>query len=111
MSMFYKTRWYSPRVQREVTLARWGHFGQPVLIFPTAGGDAEEVERWQVIRALTPLLAAGRIKVYSCDSLAGQVLVSGQHSPQYCAIFQNRFDACVYHEIIPAIPVSARRAQ
>ena len=36
------TRWNSPRVERETTLARWGMVGTPVLLFPTAGGDAEE---------------------------------------------------------------------
>jgi esterase/lipase superfamily enzyme len=95
--------WDSPRVEARINLVRWGHWGTPVLVFPTAGGDAEEIERFHVVQALWPLIEAGRIKVYSCDSLAGQVLICGQHSPQYCATFQNRFDACVYHEIIPAI--------
>ena len=52
-------RWYSERVQREVTLVRYGTVGQPVLLFPTAGGDAEEAERWHLIGALGPLLEAG----------------------------------------------------
>ena len=95
--------WDSPRVESRIKLVRWGHWGTPVLIFPTAGGDAEEIERFHVVQALWPLIEAGRIKVYSCDSLAGQVLVSGQYTPEYCGIFQNRYDACVYHEIIPAI--------
>ena len=34
------SRWRSPRLEREVTVARWGHWGTPVLLFPTAGGDA-----------------------------------------------------------------------
>ena len=34
------SRWWSPRLEREVTVARWGHWGAPVLLFPTAGGDA-----------------------------------------------------------------------
>ncbi len=64
--------WYSDRVEQEITLVRWGHWGQPVLVFPTAGGDAEEIERMQLIGALWPLIEAGRIKVYSCDNLAGR---------------------------------------
>ena len=39
-------RWYSPRVGREVQIVRWGEVGTPVLFFPTAAGDAEEVERF-----------------------------------------------------------------
>jgi len=52
MTSFVKSTWHSERLGCEATLARWGHYGQPVLVFPTAGGDAEEIERWQVIRAL-----------------------------------------------------------
>ena len=48
-------------------MARWGHFGVPVLVFPTAGGDAEEIERHQLVDACGGLLEAGRVKIYSCD--------------------------------------------
>jgi esterase/lipase superfamily enzyme len=101
-------RWYSPSVEQDVQLVRWGHFGAPVLIFPTAGGDAEEIERFLLIRALEPLLNAGRIKVYSIDSVAGRAWISGQHSPEYCSWLQNRFDAFVYHEVTPAIRADCR---
>ena len=70
------SRWYSERVEQEITLVRWGHWGQPVLVFPTAGGDAEEIERMELVGALWPLIEAGRIKVYSCDSLAGRALAA-----------------------------------
>jgi esterase/lipase superfamily enzyme len=101
-------RWYSPSIEQDVQLVRWGHFGAPVLIFPTAGGDAEEIERFLLIRALEPLLNAGRIKVYSIDSVAGRAWISGQHSPEYCSWLQNRFDAFVYHEVTPAIRADCR---
>ncbi len=68
-------RWRSERLHRDVTLVRWGTWGQPLLLFPTAGGDAEEVERWHMIDVLRPLIDAGKIKVYSCDSVAGKALV------------------------------------
>jgi len=68
-------RWHSERVEQEVALVRWGHFGAPVLLFPTAGGDAEEIERFLMIQVLAPLLDAGRIKIYSCDSVAGRAMV------------------------------------
>ena len=84
-------------------LVRWGHFGTPVLLFPTAGGDAEEVERFHLIAALRELIDAGRIKVYSIDSVAGRAWVSGQHSGEYCSKLQNLFDAYVYREVVPAI--------
>jgi esterase/lipase superfamily enzyme len=96
-------RWYSPNVEQEVQLVRWGHMGTPVLLFPTAGGDAEEIERFHLISVLQPLIDAGRVKIYSTDSIAGKAWFSGEHSAEYCSLLQNRFDALIYSEITPAI--------
>jgi esterase/lipase superfamily enzyme len=54
-------RWYSPRVEQEINLARWGDFGTPVLVLPSAGGDAEEIERNGLFDACGQLLAEGRV--------------------------------------------------
>ena len=102
------SRWTSPRTRTEIHLVRWGHYGAPVLLFPTAGGDAEECERFLMMRALEPLLSAGRIKVYSLDSVAGAAWMSKRHSVGYCAWLQNQFDAAVYHEVVPAIRADCR---
>lgn len=103
MSHKETTRWYSPRVEQEVQLVRWGYFGTPVLLFPTAGGDAEEVERFHLIGAISPLIDAGKIKVYSIGSVAGKAWTSGDHSGEYCSKLQNLYDAMVYREVVPAI--------
>jgi esterase/lipase superfamily enzyme len=95
--------WSSERLPEPARVVRWGHFGAPVLLFPTAGGDYEEVERFHLIRALGGLIDAGRIKVYSIDSVAGKTWLAGTHSPEYCSRVQNLFDQYVYHEVVPLI--------
>ncbi len=97
------SRWFSSRLEHDVQLVRWGHYGTPVLLFPTAGGDAEEVERFHLVRVLEPLIDAGRIKVYSTDSIAGRTWISGEHSGEFCSRVQNLFDEVIYHEVTPAI--------
>src|SRR5262249_58800957 len=74
------SRWYSDRVKTEITVARWGSYGRPVLVFPSAGGDAEEIERFGLGDACGPLLAEGRGKVYSGDSVAGRAMIA-ENSP------------------------------
>ena len=96
-------RWFSERMQRPLAIARWGHFGTPVLLFPTAGGDAEEVERNQLVQACGDLLESGRIKLYSCDSVAGRVLAAGEGTPEYRMWLLNQFHQAVAHEVVPAI--------
>lgn len=76
--------------------------GAPVLLFPTAGGDSEEIERFLMIDALGGLLSEGRIKVYSIDSLNGRAWLTGEH-PGHAAWLQNQFDSAIRHEVVPAI--------
>ncbi len=49
-------QWFSDRMQRPFSMARWGHYGRPVLLFPTAGGDPEEAERNRLLEACWDLV-------------------------------------------------------
>jgi esterase/lipase superfamily enzyme len=108
VSGFLKSRWHSSRLGREATLARWGELGQPVLVFPTAGGDAEEIERFQMIDALRPLLEGRKVKIYSCDSVAGSVWFDRSHGPDFRMRMQHQFHQYVKHEVVPAIRLDCR---
>jgi esterase/lipase superfamily enzyme len=96
-------RWHSERMGQDLTLVRWGHYGVPVLLFPTAGGDAEEVERHHLVRFLTPMIDAGRIKVYSCDSAAGRAMARNEGSTEYRMWLFNQYHRAVAEEVVPAI--------
>jgi esterase/lipase superfamily enzyme len=96
-------RWRSERLQREVTMVRWGTFGQPVLVFPTAGGDAEEIERMHLVGAVGSLIEARKLKVYSCDSVAGRALLAREGTPRHQMWLQNQFHQYIRHEVVPAI--------
>lgn len=95
--------WHSERLPIPARVVRWGHWGTPVLLFPTAGGDFEEVERFQLIQAIAPLIEGGRVKVYSIDSVAGRTWLEKRHSVEYCARVQNLFDTFIYRELVPLI--------
>ncbi len=108
MTTYETSRWYSPRLQCESTLSRWGHAGQPVLVFPTAGGDAEELERFLMIRALAPLLEAGRIKIFSCDSVGGKAWFEKDKSPEHRMWMQHQYHQYIKQEVAPAIRKDCR---
>ena len=103
-------QWHSERLQRPVKLVRWGHAGVPVLLFPTAGGDAEEVERFLMMKVLAPLIDGGRIRVYSCDNVAGKAMIDQEGSPQHRQWVLNQYHQYVRHEAIPAIRMDCRDA-
>ena len=102
--------WRSEHLGEAITLVRWGVNGTPVIVFPTAGGDCEEIERFLMIDALSELLGAGRIKVYSVDSLNGRAWLTGI-PPGHASWVQKAFDAAIRHEIVPAIRADCQSAE
>jgi esterase/lipase superfamily enzyme len=100
-------RWHSDRIGEEVAVARWGTVGVPVLIFPTAGGDCEEIERFQLIAALEDPLRKGRIKVYSVDSVNGRTFMTSSDSRRIGWIM-TAFDEVIRHEVVPAVRADCR---
>ncbi|KUG57102.1 esterase [Serinicoccus chungangensis] len=47
---------------------RYGHWGRPVLVFPSEAGRAWDFENNGMLDAVAPLLTDGRIKLYAVDS-------------------------------------------
>jgi esterase/lipase superfamily enzyme len=96
--------WQSARVSSTVArMARWGHYGTPVLLFPTAGGDFEEVERFGLIGAVKELIESGRIKVFSVDGLAARAWLRGTLPQSGLVREQRTFEEFVYEEVAPLI--------
>jgi len=89
--------WTTTQFPQPARLVRWGHFGIPVLIFPTAGGDFEEIERFQLVASLGSLIDNGRIKVYSVDGLAARARLAATTK------IDDRFDSFLYEEVLERI--------
>ena len=96
------TRLPGPSAQPTARLSRWGHYGTPVLLFPSAGGDFEEVERCHLISAIAPLIESGRIKVFSVDGVAAHAWLKGA-TPAQCAHAQLACEAFIHDEVLPHI--------
>src|SRR5438105_1899593 len=56
--------WRSPVLGKEMEIAVYGHYGPAFLLFPSAGADYLEYERFQLIDSIAHFLDAGRIKVF-----------------------------------------------
>lgn len=102
-----KVRWYSPRLGQEVDIVRWGYYGTPLLLYPTAGGDAEEIERFFLIKVLEPLIHAGRLKVYSVDSVNGRIWLTHDHVA-HRVWMQKQYDSFIRNEVVPFIHTDCR---
>src|SRR5258707_14994100 len=64
-------RWHSPRLGIELGAVVYGHWGPPLLGFPTSAGDEWELESQGMIGALGDFIDAGKVKFFSVNSING----------------------------------------
>lgn len=96
-------RWYSHRIGRDMPIKVYGHFGFPLLMFPTAAADFEEYERFHLIDAIGHLIEAGRVKVYSIDSVNRHTWMNDDIHPGRRAYLHEFYDQYVTDEVVPFI--------
>ena len=58
----------APGFDRPGTVIRYGHYGRPVLVFPSEQGRAWDYENNGMVGAVADLIEAGRVKLYCVDS-------------------------------------------
>lgn len=97
------TSWWSPRLEKEMPIAVYGNYGFALLLVPTAAADYLEYERFQLLDQLKPYIDAGKVKVFSIDSINNESWLNNNMEPKHKAIRQNQFNWYVYDEVIPFI--------
>ena len=101
-------RWYSSRLGREMGVVVYGHWGPPLLGFPTSAGDEWELEHQGMIAALGDFLEAGRIKIFTVNSVNSEAFYNKGAHPFHRSYVQAQFDAYVRFEVIPLIHSSCQ---
>ena len=58
----------APGLDRPGTVIRYGHYGRPVIVFPSEQGRAWDYESNGMVGAVSHLIDEGRVKLYCVDS-------------------------------------------
>jgi len=95
--------WHSGRLGREAGVVVYGHWGGPVLAFPTSGGNEWEMENQGMIAALAEPIEAGRIKVFSVGSNSDQSFYNHHAHPAHRSWMQRMWDEYIRWEVVPFI--------
>jgi esterase/lipase superfamily enzyme len=95
--------WHSPRLQREMGVAIYGHWGPPLVTFPTSGGDEWEMQSQGMIEALGEFIDAGRVKVFAANSNAGEAFYNRRAHPLHRSWMQRQFTEYVRQELVPFV--------
>jgi esterase/lipase superfamily enzyme len=103
-------RWRSPNLEREMGMVVYGHWGAPLLVFPTSGGDEWEQEQQGMIGALAEFIDGGRLKVFTVNSVAREGFLNRWAHPLHRSYMQRRYGDYVRQEAIPFVQHHCRTA-
>ena len=95
--------WRSPRLGLEMPIVTYGSSGRPVLLFPTAAADYLENERFFLVKALEPAIMAGRVRLFSIDSINQHAWMDRALPVREQARRQALYAGYVEEEVVPYI--------
>lgn len=95
--------WRSPRLGLDMPIVSYGWRGTPLLLFPTAAADFLENERFFLVKSIEPSLFAGRVRLFSIDSINRHAWMDSQIPVHEKARRQALYASYVEEEVVPYI--------
>jgi esterase/lipase superfamily enzyme len=93
----------SKAMGRRVHLWRYGHFGPPLVVFPSASGMAHEWDSHGMVEALGDWLEAGKLKLYCTESNVAEAWTRKQEHPALRIKRHQAFENYVVSELVDYI--------
>ena len=95
--------WYSPTLEKQMDIVTYGHYGFSLLLLPTAGADYLEYERFLLIDAIASFIEAGKVKVFSINSINAESWLHPTMLPHHKAM---RHQSLINTFILKFFPIS-----
>ena len=94
---------YSPAIGREMQVLAFGHYGAPVIAFPSGGGQFYDFENNGMVGAIAHLIEAGKVKVFCPEGLDHESWLKFDIDPHWRAVRHNAYENFILDNLIPAI--------
>jgi esterase/lipase superfamily enzyme len=98
----------SREMGRRVHLWRYGHYGSPLLVFPSASGMAHEWDAHGMVAALGDFIEQGRLKLYCTESNVAEAWTRRETDPAWRIQRHRAFEAYVAGELVTFIREDCR---
>ena len=96
-------KWWSPSLGQDMELKIYGHSGKPVLVFQTQGGRFYQYEDFGMVNACQAFIDAGKIQLFTVDSIDNQSWVNWEAHPADRARRHEDYDHYIIKETMPFI--------
>ena len=110
MNRRHVTLW-SPAIGADGNLIAYGHYGRPLLAFPSQEGDCHQYEERGMIEALAEPIEAGRVKVYAVDSFDGGTWYRGDLPLEERARLHGLYEDWILSQVVPWIQADSDTAE
>jgi esterase/lipase superfamily enzyme len=87
----------------DMELKVYGHYGKPVIVFPTQGGRFFEFEDFKMVEAIGSFIENGAIKLFTVDSIDNQTWSNFSIHPSDRARRHEAYDQYITNEVAPFI--------
>jgi esterase/lipase superfamily enzyme len=94
---------WSPAIGADGSVIAYGHWGRPLLAFPSQEGPAWQYEERGMIDAIGGLLDAGRVKVYCVESFDAGSWRRDDLPLEERARLHGIFEDWILNEVVPAV--------
>ncbi len=95
--------WFSHRLDLEMPIVSYGDRGHPLLLLPTAQADFLENERFFLVKAIEPYILAGKVRVFSIDSINKYAWMNRKVAVPEAARRQALYSSYIEEEVVPYI--------
>lgn len=102
MEESYK-KWYSPTLSTDFEMLIYGHYGVPVLVFPTTMGRFFESADFGLIHSAEKLIRDGKVKLFCVDSIDKQSWYNKSIHPGERIRNHLWYDKFISNEIVDSI--------
>jgi esterase/lipase superfamily enzyme len=102
---------WSPAIGAHGDVIAYGHWGRPVLAFPSQQGPAWQYEERGMIEAIAPLVDGGRAKVYAVSSFDSGSWYREGLSLEERARLHGRYEDWILNQVVPWIQADAHTAE
>jgi esterase/lipase superfamily enzyme len=94
---------YSPALGWDVEVLAYGHYGTPLIAFPSGGGRFHDFEDNGMVSAVAHLIEAGKLKLYCPDGIDNESWLNDHADPHWRGLRHNAYQAFIVSDLVPAI--------
>jgi esterase/lipase superfamily enzyme len=102
---------YSPAIGADGRVIAYGHWGRPLLAFPSQEGPAWQYEERGMIDALSGPIEAGLVKVFAVDSFDSGSWYREGLSLEERAQLHGRYESWILDQVVPFIQDDCKTAE